>query len=121
LPPIGFICPIELGIPQELRIVRLYFEGFSLTKVISDCSAWWTSTMMAKVIVGIVLGLRFAHRFGLVHGHLTSGNILFGLNDCIQIVDFESMLLKVGEMEGEEAAILGGKDGIRRGMFMGLR
>jgi serine/threonine protein kinase len=58
--------------------------------------------MKAKVVAGIVLGLRFVHSFGLIHGHLTSSNILFDWNDCIQIVDFESMLLKVVEMEDEE-------------------
>jgi serine/threonine protein kinase len=58
--------------------------------------------MKAKVVAGIVLGLRFVHSFGLIHGHLTSSNILFDWNDCIQIVDFESMLLKVVEMEDED-------------------
>jgi serine/threonine protein kinase len=100
--PIGFIFPIESEIRQELKIVRLYFEGFSLRKVISDCPVWWTSTMKAKVIVGIVLGLLFAHSFGLIHGHLTSDNILFDSNDCIQIVNFESMLSEVRKMEGEQ-------------------
>jgi serine/threonine protein kinase len=64
--------------------------------------------MKAKVVAGIVLGLRFAHSFGLVHGHLTSKNILFDSNDCIQVVGFESMMLEVGEMEGEEETPLGG-------------
>jgi serine/threonine protein kinase len=106
--PIGFIFPIESRIRQELKIVGLYFEGFSLTNVISDCPVWWTSTMKAKVIVGIVLALRFAHSFGLIHGNLTSDNILFDSNDCIEIVDFESMLSEVEEMEGEEETQLGG-------------
>jgi serine/threonine protein kinase len=64
--------------------------------------------MKAKVIAGIVLGLRFAHSLGLVHGRLTSSNIFFDSNNCTEIVDFQSMLLEVGEMEGKEETQLGG-------------
>jgi hypothetical protein len=34
--PIGFIFPIESHIGQEMKIVGLYLEGLSLTRVISD-------------------------------------------------------------------------------------
>jgi serine/threonine protein kinase len=69
---------------------------------------WWTSTVKAKVIAGIVLGLRFAHSLGLLHGHLTASNILFDFNHCIQIVDFLPILREVGESQGEEGTQLGG-------------
>jgi serine/threonine protein kinase len=59
----------------------LYSEGSSLAKVISVNPAWWTSTVKAKVIAGIVVGLRFAHSHGLIHGNLTTNNILFDLDD----------------------------------------
>jgi serine/threonine protein kinase len=44
-----------------------------------------------------VLGLRFAHSLGLIHGHITGNNILFDSNHCIQIVDFNPVLLEIGE------------------------
>jgi hypothetical protein len=59
--PIGFIPGIESGNGQELKIVRLYFEGYSLSEVISVCPVWWTSTIKAKAVAGIVVGLDFAH------------------------------------------------------------
>jgi serine/threonine protein kinase len=86
--PIGFVFPIESDSRQELRIVRLYLEGCSLLEVVSVHPKWWTSIVKAKAVAGIVLGLRFSHSLGLIHGHLTTSNFLFDSNYCIQIVDF---------------------------------
>jgi hypothetical protein len=99
--PIGFVFPIESGILQELKIVRMYLEGFSLAQVLSIHPVWLTSTVKAKMIAGIVLGLRFVHSLGLIHGHLTTNNILFDSNNLIQIVDFRPIILKGGKIEGE--------------------
>jgi serine/threonine protein kinase len=99
--PIGFVTGIESGNPQELKIVRLYFEGCSLTEVLSVRPVWWTSTVKAKVVAGIVLGLQFAHSHGLIHGGLTASNILFDSDHCIQIVDFNAIRLDVGESKGK--------------------
>jgi serine/threonine protein kinase len=74
--PIGFVLPIESGSLQELKIVRLYSEHCSLAEVLVVRPVWWTSTVKAKAIAGIVLDLRFAHSLGLLHGHLTASNIL---------------------------------------------
>jgi serine/threonine protein kinase len=49
---------------------------------------WWTPTAKAKAIAGLVLGLRFAHSFGLLHGHLTGNTVFFNENGVIQITDF---------------------------------
>jgi hypothetical protein len=106
--PIGFVIPIESGSRQELKIVRLYLEGCSLMEVISVNPMWWTSTVKAKAVVGIVLALQFAHSLGLVHGHLTGHNILFDSDHCIQIVDFNPIVLEVGESESEEGTQLVG-------------
>jgi hypothetical protein len=43
----------------------------------------------------------------LLHDHLTASNIVFDSDHCIQIVDFKSILLEVGESEGEEGPQLG--------------
>jgi hypothetical protein len=60
-----------------------------------------------------VLGLRFAHSFELLHGYLTARNILFDSDYFIQIVEFNSILLKIAESESEgvEEAKLGGFSG----------
>jgi hypothetical protein len=100
--PIGFVFGIESGSRQELKIVRMYLDGCSLWEVISVNPMWWTSTVKAKAVAGIVLGLRFAHSLGLLHGHLTVNNILFDCDHCIQIVDFNSIVVEVGESESEE-------------------
>jgi serine/threonine protein kinase len=99
--PIAFVVPIESGNRQELKIVRMYLEGCSLMEVVSVDPNWWTSTVKAKAVAGIVLGLRFAHSLGLIHGYLTMNNILFDSDHCIQIVDFDPIRLKFGESERE--------------------
>jgi serine/threonine protein kinase len=101
---IGFVFRIESGIRKELQIVRLYLEGCSLSEVVSVHPVWWTSTVKAKAVAFIVLALRFAHTLGLVHGHLTTSNILFDCDHCIQIVDFKSMRLEVGSSESERGS-----------------
>jgi serine/threonine protein kinase len=114
-PPIGFVFPIESGSRQKLKIVRMYLEGRSLLEVVSVNPKWWTSTVKAKAVAGLVLGLRFAHSLGLVHGHLTVNNILFDSDHSIQIVDFNSIIVEVGEnesrRESEEGAQLVGFSG----------
>jgi serine/threonine protein kinase len=87
-------------------IVRLYLEGCSLFEVVSMNPVWWTSTVKAKAIAGIVLGLRFAHSLGLVHGHLTGNNILFNSDHCIEIVDFNPIFLENGGSTSEEGTQL---------------
>jgi hypothetical protein len=115
--PIGFVFPIESGSRRELKIVRMYLEGCSLLEVVSIHPIWWTSTVKAKAVAGLVLGLRFAHSLGLFHGHLTWNNILFDSDHCIQIVDFNSIALEVGEsememeMENEDGTQLAGFSG----------
>jgi serine/threonine protein kinase len=87
--PIGFV--LESG-SRELKIIGMYSESASLSEVIAANPAWWTPTAKAKAVAGLVLGLRFAHSFGLIHGCLTTKNILFDLNHHIQITDFLSNL-----------------------------
>jgi serine/threonine protein kinase len=104
--PIGFVFGIESGNRRELKIVQMYLEGCSLLEVVSVNPLWWTSTVKAKAIAGIVLGLRFAHSLGLVHGHLTGNNILFDSDHCIEIVDFNAIVLEASENESESGTQL---------------
>jgi serine/threonine protein kinase len=105
LTPIGFIFGSESSVSGELQIVRLYAEGGSLSEVISKNPSWWTATEKAKAVAGIVLSLRFAYSLGLIHGHLTSNNIVFDVDHRIQITDF----CRTGESENEPAGFSGEK------------
>jgi serine/threonine protein kinase len=108
---IGFVLPIESGTQRDLKIVRMDLEACSFMEVVSVNPIWWTSTVKAKAVAGLVLGLRLAHSLGLVHGHLIGNNILFDSDHCIQIVDFNPIVLEVGEIESEERTQLVGFSG----------
>jgi serine/threonine protein kinase len=99
LSPIGFIFDPDSRVSGELKIVKFYSEGSSLSEVISENPIWWTSTAKAKAVAGIVLGLRFAHSLGLIHGHLNSKNICFDQEHRIEITDFCQIGLEVCESE----------------------
>jgi serine/threonine protein kinase len=73
---------------QELQIIRPYSSDGSLSEAISASPEWWIPTAKVKSIVGIVLSMRFAHSFGLLHGHLTGDNVVFDDSGLIQICDF---------------------------------
>jgi serine/threonine protein kinase len=76
-PLIGCVFPVKSNRQQNFKIMRLYATDDSLADVLSDPPAWWTPTMKAKVVMGIALGLRFAHGLGLLHGAVKASNILF--------------------------------------------
>jgi serine/threonine protein kinase len=82
---IGVVLPSPL---QEQQIVEQYYSGGSLSEVISASPEWWTPTAKVKAIVGIVLSMRFAHSFGILHGHLTVDHVLFDNDGLIQLCDF---------------------------------
>jgi serine/threonine protein kinase len=96
LSPIGFIIGRESRMSEDFKIVRLYVEEKSLSEVISVNPVWWTSTAKAKAVVGIVLGLRFCHSLGFIHGHLNSKNIVFDVDHRFQITDFYPTDLRFG-------------------------
>jgi serine/threonine protein kinase len=73
---------------KELRIARLYTRSGSLNDVLSAHRLWWTPTAKAIAVAGIVLGMKFLHSFGLIHGRLTPNNVLFDECHRIQIADF---------------------------------
>jgi hypothetical protein len=104
-PLIGCVLPVELSGQREFKTVRLYATEGSLADVLSNPPAWWTPTAKAKAVVGIALGLRFAHGLGLLHGAVKPSNILFDADRRIQIADFSPIRLKTGTIEpfsGEE-------------------
>jgi serine/threonine protein kinase len=82
--PIGFVVPQESG---KLKIIRSYMAT-TLSEVLLASPHWWTATAKAKTVVGLVLALRFAHSFGLLHGSLKASNVLFDADGCMPIADF---------------------------------
>jgi serine/threonine protein kinase len=105
---IGVVLPSPL---QELQIVRKYSSDGSLSDIKSASAEWWTPTAKVKAIVGIVLGMRFAHSFGLLHEHLTGDNVVFDDDGLIQICDFcQNSLSEVGG-NSEAMAEVGGFSG----------
>jgi hypothetical protein len=95
--PIGFVFPAESEISRELKIIELHGDGNSLSEVISTNPEWWTATVKAKAVVGLVLGLRFLHSLGFLHGSLNSNNIIFDVNHHIEMADFGWLHQSVGE------------------------
>jgi serine/threonine protein kinase len=95
--PIGFVLPSESEVMEELKIVELYLDVVSLSDVILVSPEWWTATAKAKAVVGLVLGFRFVHSLGLIHGHLNSNNIHFDVDHHIQIAEFGLIGLEVRE------------------------
>jgi serine/threonine protein kinase len=78
--------------------------GISLSELISVSPEWWTPTTEAKAIVGLVLGLRFAHSLDLLHGHLTVNNVIFNEDGMIQITNF--CLNRLMKPEGNSSGII---------------
>jgi serine/threonine protein kinase len=76
-PLIGCVFPVESSERREFKTVRLYATEGSLADVLLNAPAWWTPTAKAKAVVGIALGLRFAHSLGLLHGAVKASNIVF--------------------------------------------
>jgi serine/threonine protein kinase len=63
---------------------------------------WSTPTTKANAIAGIALGMKFAHRQGIVHGSLNPHNILFDEDHCIHTVVFCSASLSIKSKETNE-------------------
>jgi serine/threonine protein kinase len=72
-------------------------EGDSLAEILSVNPDWWNPTTKVKAVVGIALGLRFAHSFRLIHGHLTANDIFFDSDHRVQIADFGMIGLDGGQ------------------------
>jgi serine/threonine protein kinase len=82
--PFGFVVSSNC---TELKVVRAYPRIGSLKTVLQTAPSWWTMTAKSIAITGIVLGMRFVHRFGLSCKDLKPRNILFNEAHQIQIMD----------------------------------
>jgi serine/threonine protein kinase len=87
--------------------VEFYSEGNLLSKVNSKNPVWWTATVKAKAVAGIILSLRFAHSFGLIHGHLMSKNIIFDIDHRIQITGFSRLGQEIERTKPDNGRFIG--------------
>jgi serine/threonine protein kinase len=87
---------------KQLKIARLYIQSGSLKDVLSTRPLWWTPTAKAIAIAEIVLGMKFLHSFGLMHGGLKPSNVLFDEYHRIQIADFGRNRLDLCESAATE-------------------
>jgi serine/threonine protein kinase len=71
----------------------------SLADILLNSPGWWTPTVKAKAVMGVALGLRFAHGLGLLHGAVKASNILFDADRRIQIADFSPVRVETGGVE----------------------
>jgi serine/threonine protein kinase len=83
--PDWFCCFVAVAGSEDCSIIcvqRFTVKSyFSFTGVVD-------SDGESEAVAGLVLGLRFAHSLGVLHGHLTGNNILFDSDVKIQIADF---------------------------------
>jgi hypothetical protein len=85
--PFGFVVSSTW---TELKIARPYPSIDSLEEVLQTSPSWWTATVKSIAIVGIMLGMRFAHSLRFTFGNLRPTNILCNQSHRIQIVDIIS-------------------------------
>jgi serine/threonine protein kinase len=100
--PFGFVLPMA---SKELKSVSLFIQRGSLNSVLSSRPLWWTATAEAIAVVGIVLGMKFLHSFGLIHGGLKSSNVLFDEYHRTQIADFGRSRLDASQSAATERGV----------------
>jgi hypothetical protein len=92
----ALIGPVFVAGSPELKSFGLSSESELLFEVIEASPRWRTPTAKAKAVAGLVLGLRFVHSLGLIHGCFTTTKIVSDLNHRIQITDSLSRLSRNG-------------------------
>jgi hypothetical protein len=68
---LGFVVSSEL---TKLKIVRVYSPFGSLQEVFQTAPPWWVATMKSIEVTGIVIGMQFVHRFGLLYLNVKPGS-----------------------------------------------
>jgi serine/threonine protein kinase len=85
------ILPDETS--RELRIVTEFIGNGSLEDVLLNVEKgqipiFWKRENITKMIVGVVLGMRYLHSQDIFHGDLKPGNLLIDEDNLIRISDF---------------------------------
>lgn len=88
------------GFEKRATVLLEYIDGKSLHEVIAKRPANWNETNKFKTILGISLGMKYAHQRGVCHRDLRTENILLDSNFNPKICNFESA--KVLDLENPD-------------------
>jgi serine/threonine protein kinase len=83
-----FVCMPEGEVGPQ--IATQYLGDDSLARVLRDRPGWWTPTMKATTIAGLVSGMIYIHECDVIHRDLKPSNILFDDHHQVRIADFGS-------------------------------
>jgi serine/threonine protein kinase len=77
---------------EEGAIATFFMRNGSLADVLARVKAgnppsFWTSTGIAKLVTGLVLGMKFIHSKGAIHRNLKPSNLFVTDDGCLQIGD----------------------------------
>jgi serine/threonine protein kinase len=84
----GFQLPL---VQKKGVIATRFIKNHSVAEVLARIQTGslpelWTATGIAKLVTGLVLGMKFIHRQSAIHRNLKPSN-LFITDDCLQIGD----------------------------------
>jgi serine/threonine protein kinase len=93
---------------KEGAIATLFMENGSLADILQrvkagDLPGFWTPTGIAKLVTGLVLGMKFIHSQNAIHRNLKPSNLFVTDDGCLQIggLTFCRFLEKSVELTGQ--------------------
>jgi serine/threonine protein kinase len=89
---LSFIGSSQIADDQAIILAQFMNVG-SLTSLLDEDPKppWWSPTSVTIIIMGILLGMVYAHQSGLYHGNLKPNNILLDVAHHVRLADFGSM------------------------------
>jgi hypothetical protein len=102
-------CVVKLiGVQPPDRIATSW--GTSLREIITGSPKdWFNETEKAKVVCGIVLGMRFVHSRGIVHRDLRPETVIIDEDNCPRIGGFWGVDMEPGKSKYTAPELVDGK------------
>jgi len=85
------ICTIFGSFPVSdsgATILSPHVEGSSLKEILDNVPGWWCPTAATIVVLGVALGMRFAHGSAVFHGGLKPSNVIVDKDGRVHVCDF---------------------------------
>jgi len=75
---------------QRLVVLSAFVGGATLKEILDSrpFPEWWTPTAVTKILVGIVVGMKYAHAKQIVHGDLRPSSVIVDQLRNPHLVDF---------------------------------